>query len=296
MAAIGFIGIGKMGAPMVRNLLRAGHAVKAYDHSEDARNLAIQLGAQEARSAADAATDVAYVITMLPVGANVRAVYLDDGVLDAASDGTLLIDSSTIDVETASVVHEAAAKSNLAMLDAPVSGGTMGAEAATLTFMCGGEKSAFDKAKPILADMGRNIVHCGGPGMGQATKICNNMVAGVSVLVLSEAFIMGEKLGVDRQILFDVLSTSSADCWALRNVCPLPGPVPNAPAGRDYEPGFSAALMLKDLRLAQSAAQMAGTSTPLGAVAAAVYALHVNSGSGSLDMSSIVRLIEGANS
>ena len=296
MATIGFIGIGNMGGPMVRNLLKAGHSVKAYDISQDALNFAVQAGARAADTAKGAATDVEFVIAMLPVGSNVRDVFLNDGVIGAANPGTILIDSSTIDVETSQVVHEAAEDAGLPMLDAPVSGGTIGAEAGTLTFMCGGVKATFNKARTILSDMGKNVVHCGGPGMGQATKICNNMAAGVFVLAIGETFIMGEKLGLNRQTLFDVLSTSSANCWVLQNVCPVPGPVPSAPAGRDYQPGFAAALMLKDLRLAQSAAQMAETSTPLGAVAAAVYAMHVNNGNGQLDMSSIIKLIEGDNS
>jgi len=293
MATIGFIGIGNMGGPMVCNLVRAGHAVKAFDLSADALNFAVQAGAQAAGTAAQAATAVEFVVTMLPVGANVREVYLQGGVLAAASPSTVVVDSSTIDVETSQAVHRAAADAGLAMLDAPVSGGTMGAEAGTLTFMCGGGDATFKAARTILADMGKNIVHCGGPGMGQATKICNNMVVGVAMLALSEAFVMGERLGLDRQTLFDVLSTSTADSWALRNMCPASGPVPTAPSARDYQPGFAAALMLKDLRLAQSAAQMAGTSTPLGATAAATFALHVGNGNGALDTSSIIKLIQG---
>ena len=296
MATIGFIGIGNMGGPMVRNLVRAGHAVKAFDLSEDALNFAVQAGARAAGTAADAATAVEFVVTMLPVGANVRDVYLQGGVLAAASTGAagnVAIDASTIDVETSQAVHLAAADAGLAMLDAPVSGGTMGAEAGTLTFMCGGDNATFKAARTILADMGKNIVHCSGPGMGQATKICNNMVVGVAMLALSEAFVMGERLGLDRQTLFDVLSTSTADSWALRNMCPAPGPVATAPSARDYQPGFAAALMLKDLRLAQAAAQMAETATPLGATAAATYALHVGNGNGALDTSSIIKLIQG---
>lgn len=293
MATIGFIGIGNMGGPMVRNLVQAGHSVKAYDRSEDALNFAIQAGAEGADTAAMAATAVEFVVTMLPVGANVSDVYLRDGVIEAASPGTVVIDSSTIDVATSQAVHESAAKAGLAMIDAPVSGGTMGAEAGTLTFMCGGDQATFAKAKAVLSGMGKNIVHCGGPGMGQATKICNNMVAGVATLAISEAFVMGENLGLDRQTLFDVLSTSTADSWVLRNMCPAPGPVPTAPSARDYQPGFAAALMLKDLRLSQAAAQMANTATPSGAAATAAYALHIANGNGGLDTSSIIKLIAG---
>jgi 3-hydroxyisobutyrate dehydrogenase len=293
MADIGFIGLGNMGGPMVRNLMGAGHSVKAYDLSSEAVNFAVQSGAKAADTAADAATDVDFVVTMLPVGANVRDVYLYGGVIEAAGPNTILIDSSTIDVETSQAVHETAGLANIAMIDAPVSGGTMGADAGTLTFMCGGDLKTFQAARDVLAGMGKNIVYCGGPGMGQATKICNNMVAGVSLLAVAEAFVMGEKLGLDRQTLFDVMTTSSADCWALRNVCPLPGPVPTAPSANEFKPGFAVALMLKDLRLAQSAAQMADTSTPVGAAAAAVYALHANNGNAHLDMSSVIKLIQG---
>jgi 3-hydroxyisobutyrate dehydrogenase len=291
MARIGFIGVGNMGGPMARNLIRAGHGVKVYDLSEEAMNFAAQSGASAAPSVKDAAGGVDFVITMLPVGDNVRAVFLGDGVLAAADRGTVLIDSSTIDVETARAVHAAAAERGYAMLDAPVSGGVGGAEAATLTIMCGGDKATFEKALPILRAMGKNIVHCGGPGFGQATKICNNMVAGIISLATAEAFVMGEKLGVARQTLFDVLSTSSAASFILSRNCPVAGPVPTSASSNGYKPGFRAKLMLKDLRLSQAAAQTAGTATPLGAAATAAFALHVANGHGDLDSSSIVKLI-----
>src|SRR5205085_4758870 len=230
-------------------------------------------------------------ITMLPVGDNVRAVFLSDGVLAAADRETVLIDSSTIDVESARAVHAAAAAQGYAMLDAPVSGGVAGADAATLTFMCGGDKAIFHKARPILEAMGKTIVHCGGPGFGQITKICNNMVAGVISLATAEAFVMGEKLGVDRQTLYDVLSTSSASSFILNRNCPMSGPVPKSASSNGYKPGFMAKLMLKDLRLSQAAAQMAGTPTPLGAAATAAYAMHIANGFGDLDSSSIIKLI-----
>ena len=229
---------------------------------------------------------------MLPVGDNVRDVFLTDGVLAAADPGTVLIDSSsTIDVETSRAVHAAAAERGYAMLDAPVSGGVAGAEAATLTFMCGGDKQTFQKALPILQAMGKNIVHCGGAGFGQVTKICNNMVAGVITLATAEAFVMGEKLGVARQTLYDVLSTSSAGSFILSKMCPMPDLVPTSASSNGFKPGFIAKLMLKDLRLSQSAAQMAGTATPLGAAATAAFAMHVGNGYGDLDLSSIVKLI-----
>jgi len=294
MAKIGFIGVGNMGGPMARNLIRAGHALKAYDLSEEALNYAVQAGAARAASARDAAVGVEFVITMLPVGADVRRALIEEGALAAAEPGALLIDCSTVDVETARAMHAAAAERGLAMLDAPVSGGVAGAEAAALTFMCGGEKAAFARALPILQGMGKNIVHCGGPGFGQVVKICNNMVAGIVTLATVEAFVMGEKLGVARQTLFDVLSTSSASSFVLTRMCPVPGPVPTSASSNGFKPGFMAKLMLKDLRLSQAAAQMAGTPTPLGAAATAAFAMHVANGHGDLDLSSILKLIDPA--
>jgi 3-hydroxyisobutyrate dehydrogenase len=291
MARVGFIGVGHMGGPMARNLVKAGHSLKVYDLSAEAMNFAVQSGAKAAASVKDAAAGVDFVITMLPVGDNVRTVFLADGVLAAADRGTVLIDSSTIDVESARAVHAAAAERGYAMLDAPVSGGVPGAEAATLTIMCGGDKAVFQKALPLLQAMGKNIVYCGGPGFGQVTKICNNMVAGIISLATAEAFVMGEKLGVPRQILYDVLSTSSAASNILSRNCPVAGPVPTSASSNGYKPGFMAKLMLKDLRLSQAAAQMAGTATPLGAAATAAYAMHIANGFGDLDSSSIIKLI-----
>jgi len=291
MARVGFIGVGNMGSLMARNLIRAGHSLKVYDLSEEAVNFVVQSGAKAASSVKDAATGVDFVVTMLPVGANVRAVFLDEGVIAAADRGTVLIDSSTIDVETARTVHAAAAEHGFAMLDAPVSGGVAGADAATLTFMCGGDKAVFQKALPLLQGMGKNIVFCGGAGFGQVTKICNNMVAGVTTLAVAEAFVMGEKLGVSRQTLYDVMSTSSAGSFILSKMCPVPGPVPGSASSNGFKPGFATKLMLKDLRLSQAAAQMAETATPLGAAATAAFAMHVANGFGDLDLSSIVKLI-----
>jgi 3-hydroxyisobutyrate dehydrogenase len=292
MARIGFIGVGNMGGPMARNLVRAGHSLKVYDLNEEAVNFAVQSGAKRAASVKDAASSVDFVVTMLPVGENVRAVFLGDGVLAGADRGAVLIDSSTIDIEAARAVHAAAAEKGFAMLDAPVSGGVAGADAATLTFMCGGDKATFAKALPILQGMGKNIVHCGGPGFGQAVKICNNMVAGIITLATAEAFVMGEKLGVDRQTLYDVLSTSTASSTILTRMCPMPGPVATSASSNGFKPGFMAKLMLKDLRLSQAAAQMAATPTPLGAVATAAFAMHIANGFGDLDMSSIVKLVD----
>jgi 3-hydroxyisobutyrate dehydrogenase len=229
---------------------------------------------------------------MLPAGQHVRDVYLaPEGVLAAASPNTLLIDSSTIDVETARAVASAAAKKKLPMLDAPVSGGTGGAQAGTLTFMVGGSDAAFARAKPVLEKMGKTIVHAGGAGNGQAAKICNNMILGVSMIAVSEAFVLAEKLGLDAQKLFDISSKSSGQCWSMTSYCPVPGPVPASPANRDYQAGFTAAMMLKDLKLAQDAARSVGARTPLGADAAKIYADYVEVGEGVRDFSGILRFI-----
>jgi len=292
MARVGFIGVGNMGSLMARNLIKAGHTLKVYDLNEEAVNFVVQSGAKRAESIKDAAKGVDFVVTMLPVGDNVREVFLNDGVIAVADKGTVLIDSSTIDVDSARAVHAAAAERGFAMLDAPVSGGVTGADAATLTFMCGGDKATFAKALPLLQNMGKNIVHCGGPGFGQVTKICNNMVAGIIMLATAEAFVMGEKLGVSRQTLYDVLSTSTAGSTILSRMCPMPGAVAGSAASNGFKPGFMGKLMLKDLRLSQSAAQAAGTPTPLGAAATAAFAMHIANGNGDLDMSSIVKLIK----
>jgi 3-hydroxyisobutyrate dehydrogenase len=229
---------------------------------------------------------------MLPSGKEVREVYLgNDGVLASAEPGTLLIDCSTIDVETARAVAAAAENAGLAMLDAPVSGGVAGAEAATLTFMVGGDASAFERAQPVFAAMGKTVVHAGGAGNGQAAKLCNNLVLGASMIAVSEAFVLAERLGLDAQKLFDIASKSSGQCWSLTSYCPVPGPVPTSPANRDYQPGFTATMMLKDLRLAQSAARAAGAIAPIGAGAAAIYERFVEEGGGAVDFSGIIRFL-----
>lgn len=292
MAEIGFIGVGNMGGPMARNLIAAGHAVTAFDVVEAACAAAKASGATIAASGAEAAAARDIVITMLPAGANVRDAYLGDGgLIAAARSDALLIDCSTIDVETARAVNRAAADAGLEMLDAPVSGGVGGAEAATLTFMVGGSDAAFARAEPILAKVGKTIVHAGPAGNGQAAKICNNMILGASMIVVGEAFMLAERLGLDAQKLFDISSTASGQCWSLTTYCPVPGPVPASPANRDYQPGFTAAMMLKDLRLAEQAANATGAATPLGAQAAALYALFCNAGNGAVDFSGIIRMI-----
>jgi 3-hydroxyisobutyrate dehydrogenase len=292
MADIGFIGLGNMGQHMARNLIKGGHKLKVFDLNEEAVRYVAQSGAKAAASAAEAARDVDFVVTMVPVGADVRRVFVDAGVIGAARPGTILIDSSTIDVDTARAMHEAAAKAGYKFLDAPVSGGVVGAEAATLTFMCGGDKDTFAKARPVLEKMGKNIVLCGGPGQGQVVKICNNMMAAINMLAASEALTMGEKLGVDRKILYDVITTSTGNSYAMQRSCPIPGPVPTSASSNGWKPGFMAKLMLKDLRLSQMAAQSAGASTPLGAAATAAYAMHIENGNGDLDSSSIIKLLK----
>jgi 3-hydroxyisobutyrate dehydrogenase len=295
MATIGFIGLGNMGLPMAQNLVKSGHAVAGFDLSEYAAERLAAGGGTRASSVLDACKNAQIVITMLPAGEQVREVYLGaQGVLAAVAAGTLLIDSSTIDVETARQVAHAAASKGLAMIDAPVSGGVSGAQAASLTFMVGGPDEAFGRARPVLERMGKTIVHAGGAGNGQAAKICNNMILGASMIVVSEAFLLAEKLGLDAQKLYDISSKSSGQCWSLTSYCPVPGPVPTSPANRDYKAGFTAAMMLKDLNLAQAAARATRATTPLGAGAAAVYERFVDGGGGSVDFSGIIRYLRGA--
>jgi len=293
MTNIAFIGVGNMGGPMARNLLKAGHKVAAFDLSAAVLDPVLKAGAVKSSSANDAAKDADVVITMLPAGHHVRSVYLDNGVLGAAKKGALLIDSSTIDVDSARAVHAAAEKAGFLFLDAPVSGGTGGAEAGTLTFMCGGSDAAFESAKPVLEKMGKKIAHAGGPGAGQAAKICNNMMLGISMIGTCEALVLGEKLGLKAQALFDIMSTSSGQSWSLTTYCPVPGPVPTAPSNRDYAGGFATALMLKDLKLAQTAAQSVSANTPLGAEAAQLYALFAALGHAGTDFSGIIRMLRG---
>ena len=251
-------------------------------------------GGAVAETAKIAASRADVVITMLPAGKHVREVYLGNGgIVENANAGTLLIDCSTIDVESARVVSAAAEAKGLLMLDAPVSGGVGGASAGTLTFMVGGSERAFERALSILQAMGKTIVHAGGAGNGQAAKICNNMILGISMIAVSEAFVLAEKLGLDKQKLFDISSKSSGQCWSMTNYCPVPGPVPTSPANRDYQAGFTAAMMLKDLALAQDAANAAGVATPLGAEACALYRLYAGQGEASKDFSGIINFVRG---
>ena len=297
MTAIGFIGLGNMGAPMAANLVKAGHQVTGYDLVPEAVATFTAAGGRAAASAADAIAAGEVVITMLPAGPHVREVYLGNaGVLGRARQGALLIDCSTIDVESARLVAAAAREAGFDMVDAPVSGGTAGAAAATLTFMVGGEAAAFARAQPVLETMGRMIIHTGPAGNGQAVKICNNMLLAVSMIGTCEALTLAQKLGLSPQTLFDVVSKSTGQCWALTGYCPVPGPVPSSPANRDYAPGFTAAMMLKDLRLSQQAAGAVAAPTPMGAAAAALYQMLVDDGAGGLDFSAIYRFIAKSES
>ncbi len=277
MASIAFIGLGNMGGPMAANLVKAGHNVIAFDLVEASRNQAKADGAEIADSATAAVKGADVVITMLPAGKHVVSVWTD--VIPSMTKGALIIDCSTIDVESAKQAHALAAKHGVLSVDAPVSGGTGGAKGATLTFMCGGEAKAF--------------VHCGGAGAGQAAKICNNMILGGSMIAVSEAFALAEKLGLSHQALFDVASTSSGQCWSLTTYCPVPGPVPTSPANNDYKPGFASALMVKDLTLAQDAAKAAGAATPLGKHAQEIYKAFDAAGHGGVDFSGIIQHVRG---
>jgi 3-hydroxyisobutyrate dehydrogenase len=294
MARIGFIGLGNMGLPMAQNLIKAGHQVEGVDVNPAAVDKLKTAGGASVETAKIAAARADVVITMLPSGKEVREVYLGTGgIVEDANPGTLLIDCSTIDVETARSVAAAAEKKGLMILDAPVSGGVTGATAATLTFMVGGSAQAFTRAESILQMMGKTIVHAGGPGNGQAAKICNNMILGISMIAVSEAFVLAEQLGLDHQKLFDISSKSSGQCWSLTSYCPVPGPVPGSPANRDYKPGFTAAMMLKDLKLAQDAANASGARTELGAAAAKLYQRFADGGGAGTDFSGIICFVRG---
>ncbi len=295
MAKIGFIGLGNMGLPMAGNLVKKGHEVKGFDIMEDNLSKAAQAGVKKVASAADAGRDVEIIVVMVPTGKETLDVMERSGVVQAAKAGTLVIDASTIDVASAKKAHEIAKAAGLLFLDAPVSGGTMGAQNATLTFMCGGSKEAFAKADAVLGGMGKKLVHCGDAGMGQVAKICNNMMMAICMFGVCEGFALAEKLGLSHQTLFDVVSTSTGNSFALSNYCPVPGPVPTTPANRDYAPGFMTKLMVKDLALAQAASQEAGVSTPMGAQAHAQLRLYMNmvEGAAEKDFSSVMNFVRG---
>src|SRR6516165_2287120 len=269
MANIGFIGLGNMGGPMAANLVKAGEHVRGFDVAPTSCEASARDGVQIVANAKASVENVDIVVSMLPAGEHVLSVWND--VLPAANQGALFIDCSTIDVASARKAHALAAERGIAALDAPVSGGVGGAKGATLTFMVGGTKHAFERGKPILERMGKRVVHCGEAGNGQAAKICNNMILGISMIAVSEAFVLGEKLGLSHQAMFDVASTSSGQCWSLTSYCPVPGPVPTSPANNQYKPGFAAPLMLKDLKLAEEAAKDVSALTALGQHATRIY-------------------------
>ncbi len=295
MARIGFIGLGNMGGPMAANLVKAGHDVHGYDLSRDSLTRFSEAGGTPAESVAQAAADADVVVTMLPAGKHVHSVYLDDGGLIATcKPGTLFMDCSTIDVGTARAVISAAEAAGQMMLDAPVSGGITGAAAGTLTFMCGGSAEAFAAARPYLEKMGKNIFHAGGAGNGQAAKVCNNMLLGISMIGTAEAFNLAEALGLDAQTFFDISSTASGQCWSMTTYCPAPGPVPTSPANNGYKPGFAAAMMIKDLSLAADAASSTQASTPMGKRALEVYQQFIDAGGAKTDFSGIIRYLKDA--
>ncbi|PDS81120.1 3-hydroxyisobutyrate dehydrogenase [Rhizobium sp. L43] len=288
MARIAFIGLGNMGGPMAANLVKSGHEVLGFDLAAPVLKAAEQSGVKPASHVSQAVKDAEIVISMLPQGRHVLTAWTD--ILQTAAPDMLVIDCSTIDVDSSRKAHEMAKAASCLSLDAPVSGGTGGAAAGTLTFMAGGSDEAFARAKPILEAMGKKIVHCGEAGAGQAAKICNNMILGISMVGVCEAFVLAEKLGLSHQALFDVASTSSGQCWSINSYCPVPGPVPTSPANNGYKPGFAAALMLKDLKLSQEAALATGASTPMGAEAAQLFALFDKQGNGGRDFSAIIEM------
>jgi 3-hydroxyisobutyrate dehydrogenase len=295
MSVIGFIGLGNMGGPMAANLVKAGHDVRGFDLSEASLKTFSDAGGTAVASAAEAASGVDVVVTMLPAGQHVRSVYMDDGGLIATcKPGTLMIDCSTIDVPTAREVISAADAAGHMMLDAPVSGGVAGAAAGTLTFMCGGSADAFEKARPYLDVMGKNVFHAGGPGNGQAAKVCNNMLLGISMIGTAEAFNLAQALGLDAQTFYDISSTASGQCWSMTSYCPAPGPVPTSPANNDYKPGFAAAMMIKDLTLAADAANGANANTPMGKRALELYERFIEAGGADTDFSGIIRYLKGS--
>ena len=292
MARIGFIGLGNMGGGMAANLARAGHDVRAFDLSEAALDKARAAGCLPAASTAEAVTEAEYVVTMLPAGKHVRAVY-EDEVFGAAPASALLLDCSTIDVASAKAVGAAAAAKGFAMVDAPVSGGIAAAAGGTLTFMVGGSAEHFGRAEPILEKMGSAVIHAGALGSGQAAKICNNMLLGATMVATCEAFLLAQKLGLDPQTFFDISSKASGQSWSMTSYCPLPGVGPQTPADNGYQGGFAAALMLKDMKLAIEAAQGADASVPMGAAAGALYQAFVNGGAAGVDFSGIIKMLNG---
>jgi len=289
---VAFIGLGNMGGGMAANLVKNGYAVRAFDLSQDALDKAQGVGATVFKSADEAVAGADAVVTMLPAGKHVDAVY-SGSVFGNAKAGALFLDCSTIDVTTARKVIAAAEEKGFEMVDAPVSGGIAAANGGTLTFMVGGTDAAFEKAKPILSAMGKAVIHAGGAGNGQAVKICNNMLLGATMIATCEAFAMAQKLGLDPQTFYDVSSVASGQSWSMTSYCPVPGVGPQTPADNDYQGGFASALMLKDLKLAVEAAGSVNASVPMGSNAQALYQVLVNQGEGGKDFSSIIKMLHG---
>lgn len=287
MTRIAFLGLGHMGLPMAVNLVKAGHEVHGFDLVPAAIEAATAAGIPIAANGADAVRDADVVITMFPAGRHVIAAYQDE-LLAAAKPGTLFIESSTIAVDEARTAHQLAVDAGHRNVDAPVSGGVVGAEAGTLAFMVGGSDEDFEVARPLLEVMGKRIVHCGGPGLGQAAKVCNNMILGISQIAVAEAFVLAERLGLEHQAMYDVVSQASGQCWALTTNCPVPGPVPTSPANRDYQPGFAGALMAKDLGLALQAIEGTGTDARMGRLAQEIYAAFAAGDGAGRDFSGII--------
>ncbi len=297
---IAFLGLGHMGLPMAQNLVAAGHEVVAFDVVPAALAAATARGLRVAASGAAAVreADAEIVLTMFPAGDHVLAAYRGDdareGLLDAATPGTLFVDCSTIAVDDARAAHALAAAAGHRALDAPVSGGVVGAENGTLAFMVGGDAADLDAARPMLENMGARIVHCGGAGLGQAAKVCNNMILAVSQIAVAEAFVLGERLGLSHEALFDVAAHASGQCWALTTNCPVPGPVPTSPANRDYRPGFAGALMAKDLGLAEHAIRVTGVEARMGLLAREIYAAFADGPGAGQDFSGIITTIRAS--
>lgn len=298
MTAIAFIGLGHMGAPMATNLLRAGYDPVVYDLVGEQCEKAAETGLRVASSAAEAAADASVIITMLPEGQHVHAAYTGErsraGILTAARPGSLFVDCSTISVQDAQDAAQMVTANGHRALDAPVSGGVVGAENGTLAFMVGGAHADLLEVLPLLEVMGKRIVHCGGPGLGQAAKLCNNLILGISQIAVAEAFVLAEHLGLDDQVLFDVVSDASGQCWALTTNCPVPGPVTSSPANHAYAPGFAARLMAKDLGLVAHAIERTGVDARLGTLARERYDEFIGAGGAEKDFSAIISMIRDA--
>ncbi len=296
MEKIGFIGLGHMGFPMMNNLIKAGFSVKAFDLNLEALKNAENKGAFPAKSIKEVASDVDVVVMSLQTGDQVSKCCLDkNGIFETIKQNALIIDTSSIDIGTSKKLHEKAAEMKLAMVEAPVSGGVKGADAATLTIMVGGSEINFNRAKKYLEKLGKLVIHAGAPGAGQAAKICNNMILGISMIAVSEAFLLAEKLGLSPEKLFEISSHASGQCWSMTSYCPYPGIMENVPSNNNYKPGFSAKMMLKDLNLSQNAAELVHAKTPLGKSATELYEQFVNKNPEEIDFSGIIKFLENTS-